>query len=187
MIKVCKTTDYRVMPWKNGGGSTTELLVHPPHADMSSFHWRMSIADVAQSGPFSRFEQCERTILLLSGEGMQLDFAEHGQVLLNTPYSPQIFSGDWQTSCTLVNGPVRDFNVITRAPYKAEARVLELAAEETHQEHAQLRCYYIASGEAVRFNDVQAACGELIHVQNEWVTLHSRGQSKIIVVALHQR
>ncbi len=42
------------MPWKNGGGSTLELLQEP--AADGGFHWRLSIADVATPGPFSTFE-----------------------------------------------------------------------------------------------------------------------------------
>ncbi len=38
------------MPWKNGGGVTTEICVSPPSG---AFDWRVSIATVNADGPFS--------------------------------------------------------------------------------------------------------------------------------------
>src|SRR5215510_3780263 len=38
---------YRRMPWKNGAGTTTEIAIDPPEADVAGrFRWRLSIADV---------------------------------------------------------------------------------------------------------------------------------------------
>lgn len=42
-------------PWKNGGGVTREIAAQPPGASLDGFAWRVSVADVAQPGPFSRF------------------------------------------------------------------------------------------------------------------------------------
>ncbi|MBR7784673.1 HutD family protein, partial [Undibacterium luofuense] len=36
--------DYLTMPWKNGGGSTTELAVFPEQAGLDQFIWRLSTA-----------------------------------------------------------------------------------------------------------------------------------------------
>ncbi|MBM7325185.1 HutD family protein, partial [Agrobacterium sp. S2] len=49
------------MPWKNGGGVTTEIIVHPAKASMADFDWRISMANVAQDGPFSIFPGVDRT------------------------------------------------------------------------------------------------------------------------------
>ena len=61
------------MPWRNGLGTTTEIAAEPS-AD-GRFHWRLSIADVAQSGPFSSFEGYDRTIAVVAGAGMRLAVA----------------------------------------------------------------------------------------------------------------
>ncbi len=42
--------DYRTMPWKNGLGQTTEL--HRVDDATGQMLWRVSIAGVAQDGPF---------------------------------------------------------------------------------------------------------------------------------------
>jgi uncharacterized protein len=106
--------DYRRMPWRNGGGTTTEILVAPAGVDLARerFHYRLSIADIASDGPFSRFDGYDRHIMLLSGAGMTLDCGAHGRVELLTPFEPRAFSGDWDVSAALVAGPVRDFNLI---------------------------------------------------------------------------
>lgn len=103
------------MPWRNGGGTTTEILVEPSGVDAARepFHYRVSIADVASDGPFSRFDGYDRHIMLLSGAGMTLDCGEHGLIDLATPFEPHAFAGDWDVKASLIAGPVRDFNVIT--------------------------------------------------------------------------
>ena len=96
------------MPWRNGGGITTELIVAPGEP----FLYRVSIADVARDGPFSCFDGYDRHIVLLSGAGMTLDCGGHGRIDLAAPFEPRSFSGDWKVHGTLLGGPVRDFNLI---------------------------------------------------------------------------
>ncbi|HZF82215.1 MAG TPA: HutD family protein, partial [Burkholderiaceae bacterium] len=38
-----KLHELPVSPWKNGGGSTREILCWPPGADMHGFDWRVSV------------------------------------------------------------------------------------------------------------------------------------------------
>ena len=56
-MKILRHEDYKVMPWKNGGGITTEIWVSPEGSGLAGvpFDWRVSIADVATDGPFSKF------------------------------------------------------------------------------------------------------------------------------------
>lgn len=104
--------DYRVMPWKNGGGTTTELAVHPPGAGLDDFLWRVSVADVAASGPFSAFPGIERTIMLLAGAPMTLR-GPSGMTTLSR-YAPHRFAGEDAIDGILSGGAVRDFNVMAR-------------------------------------------------------------------------
>ena len=96
------------MPWRNGGGTTTEIAIAPEGASVSGerFLYRVSIADVASDGPFSRFEGYDRHIMLLAGAGMTLDCGTHGRIEL-APFEPRSFSGDWEVTGTLVGGAVR--------------------------------------------------------------------------------
>ena len=107
--------DYRVMPWKNGGGTTTELMIWPEGSSLADgFDWRVSMADVAASGPFSRFPGYDRHLMMIEGRGMTLDGGPEGPMTLATPCEPMCFSGDWDVSGTLIEGPIRDFNLMLR-------------------------------------------------------------------------
>lgn len=108
-----KPADGRVMPWRNGGGTTLELAVDPPGATLAAgFRWRLSSAEVATSGPFSLFPAMERCLLLLEGAGFDIDFGPRGLVQLREPLVPAFFSGDWPAASTLVGGPCTDLNVM---------------------------------------------------------------------------
>ncbi len=128
--------DYRSMPWRNGGGTTTELLIAPEHASLEGegsrerFLYRVSIADVASDGPFSRYGGYDRHIILLAGAGMTLDCGAHGRIELTEAFDPRAFSGDWDVVGALVSGPVRDFNLMVdraRATSTLETLRLETA------------------------------------------------------------
>lgn len=106
-------SDYRVMPWKNGAGTTREILAYPSDAD--DFDWRLSIADVEADGAFSTFPGYARTIMLLEGNGMRLQTDDAPAVEINRKFDPHEFDGGARTHCTLLDGPVRDFNVMTFA------------------------------------------------------------------------
>lgn len=102
-------------PWKNGGGTTREIVCWPPASTMDDFEWRISIADIAMDGPFSAFAGIDRTIMLLSGGGVQLR-ATDGSIdhCLSARLAPFHFSGDTALDCTLIDGATQDFNIMAR-------------------------------------------------------------------------
>lgn len=113
MHRILTPADHCRMPWKNGGGSTTEIATHPPGATLASFDWRVSIADVAADGPFSRFPGVDRVLLLLAGAGIRLTGDGH-DIELRGAFEPYAFRGDDAIEGRLVAGPVRNFNVMLR-------------------------------------------------------------------------
>jgi environmental stress-induced protein Ves len=126
--RLLRPSDYRAMPWKNGLGTTHEIAVERSDGE-PGFAWRVSMAEVAVSSPFSLFPGCDRTILLLQGDGMVLDSGQHGQRLLDRRFEPYAFKGEWQTDCRLVGGPCRDLNVIVdRARARAEVEIVSVTA-----------------------------------------------------------
>ena len=113
-VRHLKPADYRTVPWKNGGGGTTEIAVDPPESSVNEpFRWRLSLARVERSGPFSAFPGYDRSIMLVSGHGMVLDFAGHGQARLALPFAPVAFAGEWATEARLIGGASEDFNVMS--------------------------------------------------------------------------
>nr|WP_280137597.1 HutD family protein [Aureimonas sp. AU40] len=112
--RILRAADHRRMPWKNGGGETIEIAVHPPGAGLADFDWRISMADVASDGPFSRFEGIDRTLSILAGNGMDLEIEGHGRRSLTAGSDPLSFPADAPTFARLHDGPIRDLNVMTR-------------------------------------------------------------------------
>ncbi|PTB17287.1 histidine utilization protein HutD [Trinickia symbiotica] len=101
-------------PWKNGGGVTREVAAFPEGAALDAFVWRVSVADVAQAGPFSRFAGIDRTLALLSGAGMLLDEAGGVTHALRAPLDIARFPGETAVDARLVDGATRDFNLMVR-------------------------------------------------------------------------
>ena len=105
---------YRAVPWRNGGGITSEIAVEPEGATVDTrFLWRLSLARIDRSGPFSAFEGYDRTIALVTGAGMKLDFGARGAARVDKLMQPLAFSGEWAPGCELLGGPTEDFNVMT--------------------------------------------------------------------------
>ncbi|HEV2674687.1 MAG TPA: HutD family protein [Aliidongia sp.] len=109
-VSLLPATLYRTMPWRNGRGTTTEIALGPSAGP--DFAWRLSIADVPDSGPFSPFTGFERLIAVVAGAGMRLAVDGRPPATLDLHSPPYAFSGDAVTECTLVDGPIRDFNLI---------------------------------------------------------------------------
>lgn len=126
-LKVLRAADYPRMPWKNGGGSTEEIT-RDAGTGLDGFGWRLSIADIGESGGFSTFAGYERVITVLQGDGMTLTVdGQDARPLL--PLDPFAFSGESQVSCTLLGGAIRDFNLIY-APKRYGARLQWLDGEQ---------------------------------------------------------
>lgn len=107
-MKSYSKEDYRHMLWKNGGGTTTELFRYPID---QPFVLRLSCAEVKEDGPFSLYEGHDRHLLITSGEGCVLKTSTHTKTLkVNDP--PFFFAGEENIFCELIQGPVKDFNVM---------------------------------------------------------------------------
>jgi uncharacterized protein len=121
--------DYISQPWKNGGGVTREILKVPAAAAV--FDWRLSLATIASSGPFSAFDGYERTLVLVHGAGVELDFGRHGRMTLRAPGQMAEFDGAWATTGTLIDGPSTDLNlIVAKHRVTAQVRVARLTAPE---------------------------------------------------------
>lgn len=103
-------SDVQPQAWKNGGGTTRELLAWPSATD---WRVRLSVAEVEADGPFSRFDGVQRCFAVLSGAGVRLEV--DGQAHALTPVSePLAFDGGADTQCTLLGGATEDFNLMAR-------------------------------------------------------------------------
>ncbi|SED43091.1 hypothetical protein SAMN05519104_3528 [Rhizobiales bacterium GAS188] len=113
-MRLLLATMHRRMPWKNGGGETTEIIVSPKHAGLEDFDWRISMAKVGTDGPFSAFAGIDRTLSVIEGEGIALSVAGEPEIVLTTQSQPFGFPGDVAASARLIAGSITDLNVMTR-------------------------------------------------------------------------
>ena len=112
-MKVLRNADHKRMPWKNGGGVTVEIAIHPKEASVDNFDWRISTATVANDGPFSVFPDIDRTLSVLEGNGIVLD-VEGLETTLTRDTAPFAFAADASSSARLIAGTITDLNVMTR-------------------------------------------------------------------------
>lgn len=113
-MRILRAEDHRRMPWKNGAGETVEIAVFPAGASIDDFDWRISMASVHADGPFSTFPGVDRTLSILTGEGLVLSVEGRGRVSLEADAPPYSFPADLPSSAKLREGPVTDLNVMTR-------------------------------------------------------------------------
>ena len=71
--EILRAVDRETRPWKNGGGSTADLYVHPAGATLDTFDWRVSIATISTDGPFSTFAGADRFLVPLGETGLDLE------------------------------------------------------------------------------------------------------------------
>ena len=128
---IVRLADIPATPWRNGGGVTRELAMWP---DAGDWAWRMSVADVDQSGPFSKFEGIERWFAVLEGAGVQLDVAGVPH-RVTAADEPLFFDGGAATDCELIDGKTRDFNLMVRRGFKP-SRMLRVEGRFAETLHA---------------------------------------------------
>lgn len=181
--RILRSGDYQRMPWKNGGGVTTEIWKASAAGD--AMLWRLSIADVASDGPFSEFPGIDRWIMLIEGKGMELRVSDLGTRRVERLFEPLAFSGDAKTDCRLIDGPIRDFNLmVARSHAEGGLTITPLAAGETRALDADCVAFHVLDG------SVEAE-GDLLPVGDTWIaggakpaTVSAPRPSRLAVVSL---
>jgi hypothetical protein len=121
-MRIVRKGDFVCQRWKNGGGITYEVARE--ETDDGALVWRLSMAEVGADGPFSLFQGLSRVLTVLDGGGMWLEHA--GGRIDAAPLQPVAFSGDLAVHGRLVDGPVRDWNLIFDAA-RVDGAVLSLS------------------------------------------------------------
>jgi environmental stress-induced protein Ves len=112
-MRILRASDRIAVPWKNGGGTTSEVAVYPQNAGFDDFGWRISIARIDRGGPFSIFPGIDRKLAMLEGR-VTLTIGGQSPIALAPDSPPAIFPGDAPTSAELLDSPASDLNVMTR-------------------------------------------------------------------------
>jgi environmental stress-induced protein Ves len=144
--------DATPLPWKNGGGTTRELLAWPP--GVADWHWRISVAQVEADGPFSRFDGVQRWFAVLDGEGVELALGQGPKVQtqrLTRQSAVFGFDGAQSVDCKLINGPTQDFNLMVRSVHaSAKLQRVREAMEVRARESGICAVWAGASGAMLR-------------------------------------
>lgn len=112
-MRILREFDRAPTSWKNGGGVTYEVVTFPEDAGLSEFEWRISIAEITKAGPFSLFEDVERTLAVLEGE-LALCFEGGTRTKILHPGHICDFPGNVSVEGKPINGRVCDLNVMVR-------------------------------------------------------------------------
>ena len=151
MIHAVRLDEVPHQPWRNGGGSTQELLAWPAPAD-----WllRISVARIESSGPFSAYPGVERWFAVIGGEGVVLRFSQR-RALLSAGSDPLRFDGAAAPQCELLDGPTQDLNLMVRSDAGRGGMAL-VAAGEDWLSTASLRAAYTAEAAALHVDEAEA-------------------------------
>ncbi len=181
-----RRADLVAQPWKNGGGLTREIAGWPRGSGVTDFDWRVSIAHIASSGPFSAFLGVDRVITLLEGAGVALQSVD-GSVShrLDQPLQPFAFAGEMPLQADLLGPDCHDFNVMTRrSACSASVQVLSSAAHLAQQPHGLLfACsgQWHANGHVLSANE-----GLWWHDEPSAWTLTAHGEEAALIAVLIQ-
>jgi hypothetical protein len=135
--RILRAADRRATPWKNGGGLTHEVAVYPPQADLDSFDWRISIAEIRSSGPFSSFAGTDRKLAVLHGQ-LSLAIAPRWACFLSAGTDPHELPGEGAAYAAPIAGFVTDLNVMTRRTrFHSALKRVPLHFPTTIESHAQ--------------------------------------------------
>lgn len=181
--RILRPDSYQKMPWKNGGGTTTEIwkAVGPDGAVL----WRISIADVAADGPFSEFPGIDRWIMMVEGKGMELNVAGLGVKRMEKPFEPLAFSGDARTECKLIDGPIRDFNLmVARDHAQGGLLVVTLSAGETRVFEREVAALHVLDGSVERAGEILSVGDTLIAEGSTIATVSAPRPTRLAVVTL---
>jgi environmental stress-induced protein Ves len=147
------------VPWKNGGGSTTEIAIGPPDSGFEDFEWRVSLATIEKDGEFSLFPGVDRTLALVEGHGMTLEI--DGEPTMVTETEPVVaFDGSSVVNAKLSRGGCTDFNAMTRSDrcYHTFGR-RRLSGDSTFVARADVTVLFLAEGDALELRNEKERMG----------------------------
>ena len=113
-------------PWKNGAGTTADVVVFPPGAADTDFAWRVSIATITNDSAFSTFAGVDRWLVPLDAPGLTLLISGERHP---TPVGIAVaFAGEDAVESVGVEQPSKDLNLMVRRGTAAGSLRIESVA-----------------------------------------------------------
>jgi len=190
MFTIITPKQFKTLPWKNGKGETIELAIND-NASLDNFSWRISMATVVEDGVFSDFSGYMRNLILIEGNGLNLQHDHNHIDRLSDLLDVATFDGGCTTVGNLHNDAIIDFNVITdKAKY--QTTVSTYLQKTTQQiKDADLCFIYSLTGEIEFSSDNNTIKGllpqgHLLKVNRLQSTLLTVEGEQIIIVELNE-
>ncbi len=178
MITLLTPAQYRHMPWKNGGGTATDVATD--HATGGEV-WRFGRTAIPVPGPFSDYTGYDRVQVLIGGRGLVLD-GPGGEIDLRTPFNVVRYRGELPLVSRLEAGPVEVVNLIgRRAEVKVDMRMLE--AGTSLQLGKGLHFAY-APTEAAKVADRELAVDHCLRIEAAGPTMLACGNGRVLVASI---
>jgi len=115
-------------------GVSYTIADFPKGAGFDAVDWQVGHTDIRVDCPFSNLPGMDRLFMVIEGRGVELTcIDESGRKTANRVEplrAPFAFRGDWTTSCRLIDGPVKVFNVMTRRG-RFSASVQDMSSMDT--------------------------------------------------------
>jgi uncharacterized protein len=171
MLEPIPAGTFREQPWKNGGGLTCEIAA----ADF----WRVSIATIDRSGPFSEYRGYDRTIVAIEGDPVTLQVGDETIVL--ALYEPLEFPGE-EHAYANISGRARDLNVMTRRDELAHDVEIVQGAQRFVLDEDEFALVCAIDG-AAEVDGVAVAAGDALLVRDaESFSVRSPGHAAVVRV-----
>lgn len=191
-MRIVRATEYRSMPWKNGGGETREIMVSPPGATLDTLDWRVSLATVASDGPFSAFNGVQRTLCVIRGAGIRLRVGDDPPTTLMENSAPYSFDGEATTSATLIDGAIVDLNVMSRrGRWRHTVKRLTCAGRLQLEAHARLVIVFCQRGKllCIAGNESEELASEdcaILDGDVGLISLRASQPAEVLVIEMYQ-
>lgn len=167
-------SDYTIMPWKNGLGTTAQIAVAPDG------QWRISAATVNNPNPFSEFKGYQRLLTIWRGSGLLLN---EYKLLPGDVYK---FSGEVPIFCKNLSPEVIDLGVIYH-PEKVTAtmEIISMAESKTLTLAKGLNFIFCVEG-SFQIEDLIVMEGETLRIdkENSYSIVLKTKQLKLIKIHL---
>ena len=108
---VMRFADLPIVPWKNGLGTTREILAEPAGPGRDGFAWRLSMASIAADAPFSRYPGIRRHLAVVAGGAVELVVDERTHPL-GVGDAAVTFDGGSDASARSLGEPAIDLNLM---------------------------------------------------------------------------
>ncbi|WP_085300536.1 HutD/Ves family protein [Cognaticolwellia mytili] len=186
MIEVIEPEKFRTVAWKNGKGETIEMAINSG-GTLDDFSWRLSMASVVEDGIFSNFSGYTRNLILVAGDGINLQHNDSKIDKLTNLLDYATFDGGDKTVGNLHTNEITDFNVIARtSDYRTIVDCQKKAENITLEKSDLCFIYSLYKAAELSFSDIAEnktlPAGHLMKISDlKSQSTHVSGESIIIV------